>query len=269
MTSGEELPFSRRAAEFVQLVESEIALLGVSSGFLEALEAAAVSVRAVEDEPDCNGIEGQALREEALKAIELVVNRLEDHFGWTDQTKVPAGQPRLAPAPLFTFEVHGDEPEHWRYVLCSIRQAINREEAALNEMRVVERRQRKRSRLTDWITRKWRRNSGAPCTPVTSWSIKEVSAWLNSLGLPQYSSQFEANDIRGHELIHLEWTDMKDLGVHKVGHAKRLQCAIAELRKREVELCRESRRSGRKGASLSVERASLAPAPELPSLSSV
>ncbi|KAE9420131.1 hypothetical protein Angca_004883, partial [Angiostrongylus cantonensis] len=50
MTSGEELPFSRRAAEFVQLVESEIALLGVSSGFLEALEAAAVSVRAVEDE---------------------------------------------------------------------------------------------------------------------------------------------------------------------------------------------------------------------------
>lgn len=44
------MPFARRAAEFVQLVESEIAQLGVSSGFLEALEAAAVSVRAAEEE---------------------------------------------------------------------------------------------------------------------------------------------------------------------------------------------------------------------------
>ncbi|VDO88502.1 unnamed protein product [Heligmosomoides polygyrus] len=47
---GEDVPFARRAAEFVQLVESEIAQLGVSSGFLEALEAAAVSVRAAEEE---------------------------------------------------------------------------------------------------------------------------------------------------------------------------------------------------------------------------
>ncbi|VDO44313.1 unnamed protein product [Haemonchus placei] len=47
---NEDLSFVRRAAEFVQLVESEIAQLGVSSGFLEALEAAAVSVRAAEEE---------------------------------------------------------------------------------------------------------------------------------------------------------------------------------------------------------------------------
>ncbi|EYB97689.1 hypothetical protein Y032_0138g2058 [Ancylostoma ceylanicum] len=47
-TPGEDLPFVRRAAEFVELVESEIAQLGVSSGFLEALEAAATSVRAAE-----------------------------------------------------------------------------------------------------------------------------------------------------------------------------------------------------------------------------
>ncbi|PIO64673.1 diacylglycerol kinase accessory domain protein [Teladorsagia circumcincta] len=47
---SDDLPFVRRAAEFVQLVESEIAQLGVSSGFLEALEAAAISVRAAEEE---------------------------------------------------------------------------------------------------------------------------------------------------------------------------------------------------------------------------
>ncbi|KAJ1353771.1 hypothetical protein KIN20_010495 [Parelaphostrongylus tenuis] len=93
--------------------------------------------------------------------------------------------------------------------------------------------------------------------------------WLNSLGLSQYSSQFEANDIRGHELIHLEGTDIKDLGVHELGHVKRLQCAIAELRKKEMKMSRESRRSGRKGASLSAERALLGPSPELQSFSSV
>ncbi|WKY03246.1 hypothetical protein Q1695_004748 [Nippostrongylus brasiliensis] len=266
---GEDVPFARRASEFVQLVESEIAQLGVSSGFLEALEAAAISVRAAEEETDYNGIDGQALREEALAAIELVVDRLEDHFGWTEHTRVPAGQPRLGPAPLFTFEVHGDEPEHWRYVLCSIRQEISREEAVLKELRIVETGQRKRSRLTDWITRKWRRRSGAPSTHVTTWSVDDVASWLNSLGLSQYAWQFKANDIRGHELIHLERADMKDLGVLKIGHMKRLQSAIAELREKEVELRRESRRSGRKGASLSVERAPIEPAPELPSLSSI
>ncbi|WKY03248.1 hypothetical protein Q1695_004748 [Nippostrongylus brasiliensis] len=218
---------------------------------------------------DYNGIDGQALREEALAAIELVVDRLEDHFGWTEHTRVPAGQPRLGPAPLFTFEVHGDEPEHWRYVLCSIRQEISREEAVLKELRIVETGQRKRSRLTDWITRKWRRRSGAPSTHVTTWSVDDVASWLNSLGLSQYAWQFKANDIRGHELIHLERADMKDLGVLKIGHMKRLQSAIAELREKEVELRRESRRSGRKGASLSVERAPIEPAPELPSLSSI
>ncbi|VDO44309.1 unnamed protein product [Haemonchus placei] len=231
--------------------------------------------------PDYNGVDGQALREEALAAIELVVDRLEDHFGWTEHTRVPAGHPRLGPAPLFTFEVHGDEPEHWRYVLSSIRQEISREEAALKELRTVEIGQRKRSRFTDWITRKWRRRTGAPSTHVTTWSVDDVSLWLNSLGLSHYASQFKANDIRGHELIHLERTDMKDLGVLKIGHAKRLQVrivcllkmfgisAIAELREKEVELRRESRRSGRKGTSLSVERAPLEPAPELPSLSSI
>ncbi|PIO57322.1 hypothetical protein TELCIR_21271, partial [Teladorsagia circumcincta] len=117
----------------------------------------------------------------------------------------------------------GDEPEHWRYVLCSIRQEISREEGALKELRIVETGHRKRSRFTDWITRKWKRRSGAPSTHVTTWSVDDVSLWLNSLGLSHYASQFKANDIRGHELIHLERTDMKDLGVLKIGHAKRLQ----------------------------------------------
>ncbi|KAK6017577.1 hypothetical protein OSTOST_16898, partial [Ostertagia ostertagi] len=103
-----------------------------------------------------------------------------------------------------------------------IRQEISREEGALKELRTVETGQRKRSRFTDWITRKWKRRSGAPSTHVTTWSVDDVSLWLNSLGLSHYASQFKANDIRGHELIHLERTDMKDLGVLKIGHAKRL-----------------------------------------------
>ncbi|CAJ0601202.1 unnamed protein product [Cylicocyclus nassatus] len=266
---GEDVPFVRRATEFVELIESEIAQLGVSDALLKALDKAASSVREAENEPDYDSPKGQDLREEALAAIEMVADRLEDHFGWTEHTRVPAGQPRLGPAPVFNFEVHGDEPEHWRYVLCSIRQEISREEGALKELRAVDSGHRKRSRFTDWITRKWKRRTGAPSTHVTTWSLEDVSNWLGSLGLSQYASQFKANEIRGHELIHLTQTDMTDLGVHKIGHAKRLLSAISELREKDMEIRRESRRSGRKGTSLSVERPLVEPAPELPSLSSI
>uniref|UniRef100_A0A1I7XSW1 Diacylglycerol kinase n=1 Tax=Heterorhabditis bacteriophora TaxID=37862 RepID=A0A1I7XSW1_HETBA len=273
--SSEEVPFARRAAEFVCLLESEIAQLGVSNVFLEALEAAATAVRTAEDMVDSNSMDDLSAREEALAAVELVADHLEDHFGWTEHAKVPAGQPRLGPAPHFSFEVHGGEPEDWRYVLNSIRQEMSREEAALREARVAESGGRKRSRLADWLTRKWRRRGGAPTTHgdfmfmfqpfMSTWSVDDVSLWLSSLGLSQYAAQFKTNDIRGHELVHLERADIKDLGVQKIGHVKRLQSAIVDLRDKEAELRRESRRSGRKGTSLSVERT----APEQPSLSSI
>ncbi|CAD6190814.1 unnamed protein product [Caenorhabditis auriculariae] len=244
-------------------------------------------------------------REEALAAVERVVELLEDHFGWPERCKPPAGQPRLGPAPQFTFEIHGDEPDRWRYVMNSIRQEMTREEAAFREIRnrdLIHGR-RKRSRLADWLSRKFGRRHGAPHSNVSSWSVDDVCSWLNSLGLSQYSPQFKNNDVQGNELIHLERGDFKDLGVNKIGHVKRLQSAIEELREKDNEKRRSSRHSNattsanttttkprghfrdkagsqdlggpskmRKGASLSVERRSSASAvtnSEQPSLNSL
>ncbi|KJH44010.1 hypothetical protein DICVIV_09966 [Dictyocaulus viviparus] len=178
-------------------------------------------------------------------------------------------QSRLGSAPLFPFEIHGNETDHWRQVLLKIRQEISKEEATLRDLRLVGTCQRKRNWFTDWITRKWRRHSDGPSSSVTTWSMNDVSLWLNSLGLAQYTKEFKSNDIQGYQLVHLERSDMKDLGIHKMAHAERLQSAIAELRRKEMESRSGSRCSRRKGARVSLEHAQVRSTNELPSLSSV
>ncbi|XP_041482909.1 diacylglycerol kinase delta-like isoform X2 [Lytechinus variegatus] len=70
---------------------------------------------------------------------------------------------------------------------------------------------------------------------VKQWTVEEVGAWLEGLLLGEYKDQFIRNDIRGSELLSLERRDLKDIGVTKVGHIKRIQQAIKDLDKREVE----------------------------------
>ncbi|XP_068813164.1 diacylglycerol kinase kappa isoform X2 [Struthio camelus] len=61
------------------------------------------------------------------------------------------------------------------------------------------------------------------------WGSEEVAAWLESLGLGEYRDIFVRHDIQGSELILLERRDLKDLGITKVGHMKRILQAIKEL----------------------------------------
>uniref|UniRef100_A0A8C3UWS5 Diacylglycerol kinase n=1 Tax=Catharus ustulatus TaxID=91951 RepID=A0A8C3UWS5_CATUS len=61
------------------------------------------------------------------------------------------------------------------------------------------------------------------------WSSEEVAAWLEALGLGEYRDIFVRHDIQGSELILLERRDLKDLGITKVGHMKRILQAIKEL----------------------------------------
>ncbi|XP_072179956.1 diacylglycerol kinase delta-like [Diadema setosum] len=70
---------------------------------------------------------------------------------------------------------------------------------------------------------------------VKQWSVEEVGTWLEGLSLGEYKDQFIRNDIRGSELLSLERRDLKDIGVTKVGHIKRIQQAIKDLEKREIE----------------------------------
>uniref|UniRef100_A0A8C9VFV1 Diacylglycerol kinase n=1 Tax=Scleropages formosus TaxID=113540 RepID=A0A8C9VFV1_SCLFO len=64
---------------------------------------------------------------------------------------------------------------------------------------------------------------------VHQWGTEEVAAWLELISLPEYKEIFIRHDIRGAELLHLERHDLKDLGVTKVGHMKRILQGIREL----------------------------------------
>ncbi|XP_052783557.1 diacylglycerol kinase delta-like isoform X2 [Mya arenaria] len=67
---------------------------------------------------------------------------------------------------------------------------------------------------------------------VNSWSSEDVGQWLDNLSLSEYRESFIKHEIRGTELLSLDKTDIQDLGVHKVGHLKRIQHGIKELSNR-------------------------------------
>ncbi|XP_016390623.1 diacylglycerol kinase delta-like [Sinocyclocheilus rhinocerous] len=65
--------------------------------------------------------------------------------------------------------------------------------------------------------------------PVNTWGVDEVAVWLEMLCLAEYKEIFIRHDIRGPELLQLERRDLKDLGVTKVGHMKRILQGIRDL----------------------------------------
>ncbi|KAL0849759.1 hypothetical protein ABMA28_011713 [Loxostege sticticalis] len=64
---------------------------------------------------------------------------------------------------------------------------------------------------------------------VKSWGVKEVQAWLESLQLGEYADAFAKHDVTGRELLSLARRDLRDLGITKVGHVKRILQAVKEL----------------------------------------
>ncbi|XP_075980108.1 diacylglycerol kinase eta isoform X2 [Anticarsia gemmatalis] len=64
---------------------------------------------------------------------------------------------------------------------------------------------------------------------IRCWGVKEVQTWLESLQLGEYSEAFAKHDVTGRELLSLARRDLKDLGVTKVGHVKRILQAVKEL----------------------------------------
>lgn len=57
-----------------------------------------------------------------------------------------------------------------------------------------------------------------------------IRAWLEGLGLGEYTAAFETNHIEGQVLGHLNADDLKDIGVNAVGHRRKLLDAIADLK---------------------------------------
>ncbi|KAK8386490.1 hypothetical protein O3P69_010841 [Scylla paramamosain] len=65
---------------------------------------------------------------------------------------------------------------------------------------------------------------------VREWGTEEVAAWLDTLLLSEYQESFLSHDIRGAELLNLERRDLKELGITKIGHIKRIQQGIREIK---------------------------------------
>uniref|UniRef100_A0A8C9VX14 Diacylglycerol kinase n=1 Tax=Scleropages formosus TaxID=113540 RepID=A0A8C9VX14_SCLFO len=76
-----------------------------------------------------------------------------------------------------------------------------------------------------------RKGNSQPGKDVQRWGTEEVGAWLEQLSLGEYKDIFTRHDIRGSELLHLERRDLKDLGITKVGHMKRILQGTKELAK--------------------------------------
>lgn len=64
---------------------------------------------------------------------------------------------------------------------------------------------------------------------VTSWGVTEVVTWLETMQMGEYVETFTRNDVRGKELLALSRRDLKELGIVKVGHLKRILQAISDL----------------------------------------
>lgn len=67
------------------------------------------------------------------------------------------------------------------------------------------------------------------CQDIPNWSTVEVGIWLESVQLGEYTEVFANNDIRGKELLNLSRRDLKEIGITKVGHLKRILMAVKEL----------------------------------------
>jgi class 3 adenylate cyclase len=60
--------------------------------------------------------------------------------------------------------------------------------------------------------------------------MDSIKRWLATLGLAQYVAEFERNDIDPGLLSKLTDQDLRELGIHSLGHRKKLLEAIAELK---------------------------------------
>jgi len=68
-------------------------------------------------------------------------------------------------------------------------------------------------------------------TAPESWSVSEVATWLDFIQLSEYRAEFMKQQVSGAELFELEAEDIAALGVKKIGHKKRLQKKIRQLKR--------------------------------------
>lgn len=71
--------------------------------------------------------------------------------------------------------------------------------------------------------------------PPQTWSVNETAAWLESIDLPELKRQFIDQEVSGSELLELTDHDLREMGVDKLGHRKKIIRRIHVLRGDAVE----------------------------------
>ena len=88
----------------------------------------------------------------------------------------------------------------------------------------------KRAKARSSKAPKPKRNNAPKAATHRSSATRQLSEWLETLGLGQYAQHFAENDITFSILSDLTDQDLKELGVASLGHRRELLRAIAEIR---------------------------------------
>ncbi len=67
--------------------------------------------------------------------------------------------------------------------------------------------------------------------PVESWTVQQCIEWITeTMKMPEYTKALQENEITGDVLLQLSNGDWKEMGVQKLGHRKRLENGVEELK---------------------------------------
>lgn len=99
---------------------------------------------------------------------------------------------------------------------------------------------------------------------ASNWSTEQVSRWLQEIGMSQYAPAFLSNDISGDVLLHLHESDLQELGVHKLGHKRKIEMAIEALRDAKISAAGGVEEEDREASSMSHRFSSLQLGPLTP-----
>ncbi|KAJ8348780.1 hypothetical protein SKAU_G00273690 [Synaphobranchus kaupii] len=127
---------------------------------------------------------------------------------------------RLSAELLRLGEIHWIRP----IIHCSEEELSKGSSKGSIKMKIMQKGKKEREKL-----HKQKSNSSLSSLSAEKWATEEVAAWLDALGLGEYREIFVHHDIQGSELVLLQRQDLKDLGISKVGHLRRIQQAIKEL----------------------------------------
>ena len=69
--------------------------------------------------------------------------------------------------------------------------------------------------------------------PPGHWNAQDVGHWLSQIGMDQYTENFKDDNVDGRTLLSMNAGDLRDLGVSKKGHLRKMEKEMDDLKKRD------------------------------------